>query len=162
MGKRDRTKGRGLGELNWRRQQGLFIRISLGVPLNPPYLRVWRRHLSHEGCLTCVRGKRGGQRVLPEPAVSMTCCREGIYGNWLLSRSFAFRQIGISGTQTSSAQNHSDVKVAYFRVSYLDLLQASHLPISDFITECISLSNCFSLTFSPWFLAFDKYILALV
>ena len=53
--------------------------------------------------------------------------REGIYDNWVLWGGPAFRQLMISGTKTSLAQNKSDVKVAYFRVSYTNSLQASGL-----------------------------------
>ena len=53
--------------------------------------------------------------------------REGIYDNRVLWGGPAFRQLMISGTHTPLAQNKSDVKVAYFRVSYTNSLQASGL-----------------------------------
>lgn len=58
--------GKGTGET----QQGLRVGNPLGVPVFgdevAPVLQVEGGHLSQEGPMTC---SRGGQRVLPEPAL---------------------------------------------------------------------------------------------
>lgn len=90
--------------------------------------------------------------------------REGIYDNWVLWRGPAFRQLMISGTHMPLAQNKSDVKVAYFRVSYPNSLQASHLS-HEWFNHWVYLFILFFfllLAFSPWFLLFNKPVLTLV
>lgn len=90
--------------------------------------------------------------------------REGIYDNWVLWGGPAFRQLMISGTQMPLAQKKSDVKVAYFRVSYPNSLQASHLS-HEWFNHWVSLFILFFpllLAFSPWFLPFNKPALSLV
>ena len=91
--------------------------------------------------------------------------REGIYDNWVLWGDPAFRQLMISGTHMPLAQNKSDVKVAYFRVSYPNSLQASHL-FHEWFNHWVYLFILFSffllLAFSPWFLPFNKPVLTLV
>ena len=91
--------------------------------------------------------------------------REGIYDNWVLWGGPAFRQLMISGTHTPLAQNKSDVKVAYFRVSYTNSLQASGLS-HEWFNHWVYLFILFFfflfLAFSPWFLPFNKHVLTLV
>lgn len=82
--------------------------------------------------------------------------REGIYDNWVLWGGPAFRQLMISGTQMPLAQKKSDVKVAYFRVSYPNSLEASHLS-HEWFNHWVSLFILFFL--SCWLFLLGFFLL---
>ena len=84
--------------------------------------------------------------------------REGIYDNWVLWGGPAFRQLIISGTHMPLAQNKSDVKVAYFRVSYPNSLQASHL-FHEWFNHWVYLFILFFFFFSCWLFLLGFFLL---